>query len=104
MGRDWKGMPNKLKLYRQMEGYSQRDVAQILSFKNSAVISSWEMGRNRPSFEYLLKLSILYHTLPAELFCDLYQHYREQIQEAKRKFDSLKQSEIQKIPDRDRIR
>jgi len=98
MGIDLRNVPNRLKLYREMEGYTQKDVASILSFKNSAVISSWELGTSRPSLEYVLKLSILYHTLPGELFCDLYTIYRNEIVEARKKFEASKLSNDLMLP------
>lgn len=86
MGVARKCVPNKLKWYRNLEGYTQKDVAKILRFKTPAIICSWERSLSCPSLEYVLKLSMLYHTLPAELFCDLNDDCREELLAAIKRF------------------
>lgn len=74
---------NSLKKYRHIMGYSQKEVAKILSFKSASRISRWERGLGMPSVENLLKLSFLYSTLPAELYADLWIEVREKLREKK---------------------
>jgi len=89
MGKKRTHVPNKLKLYREQAGYTQRDIAGILEFKTSNIVSSWENDLSRPSLEYVLKLQHLYHTLPGELFAELNERYREDVEVAlKRYFDN----------------
>jgi len=51
-------------------GYSQREAAKLIGVSPSR-LSQWERGLKMPSVKNLLKLSILYHTLPDELYYDL---------------------------------
>ena len=51
-------------------GYSQREAAKLIGVSPSR-LSQWERGIKMPSVKNLLKLSILYHTLPDELYYDL---------------------------------
>lgn len=60
-------------------GYSQQDVAKILGFRSSGRISRWEKGEAIPSVKNLLKLSVLYATLPNELYFDLWQESKNKI-------------------------
>lgn len=60
--------PNRLKKYRCIHGYSQKEVAEKLGMKNSNLIYEWEKGITSPSLENLLKLANLFHTLIEELF------------------------------------
>lgn len=64
-------------------GYSQKEVAKILGFKNSSNISRWESGEAMPSVKNLLMLSALYATLPAELYDELYQEVKNMIMKRK---------------------
>jgi transcriptional regulator with XRE-family HTH domain len=61
-------IPNRLRKYRILAGYSQKDVAHILGMKSTSRISKWEQGTALPSLEYLFKLSILYRVLCDELY------------------------------------
>lgn len=60
--------PNRLKKYRCMYGYTQKQVAEILGMNQSNLISEWEKGITSPSLNNLLKLANLYHTLIEELY------------------------------------
>lgn len=52
-------------------GLSQKDVAFLLNIKNIGRISEWEQGISNPSIENLFKLSIIYKTLPDQLYYEL---------------------------------
>ena len=60
----------RLKKHRKLMGYSQREAANLLGISPSR-LSQWEKGIKMPNVQNLLKLSILYHTLPDELYYDL---------------------------------
>lgn len=62
-------------------GYSQFEVMFMLGFQSTSRISRWENGETIPSVKNLLKLSILYKTLPNELFYELVQELRVEIEE-----------------------
>ena len=70
---------NNLRQYRKLRGYSQTDVAKILGFKRTNRISNWEKGITIPNMKNLLKLSILYGTLPQELYFNYYQSLRAKV-------------------------
>lgn len=60
-------------------GYEQSEVAQLLGFTSHARISEWEQGRAMPSAKNLLQLSIVYSTLPDELYYELRQELVREI-------------------------
>ena len=66
---------NRLRIYRIRMGYEQKEVAFLLGLKSHARISQWEEGVAKPSLDNLLQLSIIYRTLPDELYYDLRQEY-----------------------------
>ena len=61
-------MINKnLKIYREKIGYTQTEVARILSISPQSV-SKWENGESLPSTEYLPKLAKLFECTIDDLF------------------------------------
>lgn len=74
-----KGRVNRLWLYRTAMGLSQTEVARKLKLRCSNMISRWEKGQAMPNGEYLLKLSILYKTLPHELYYELVREYQKDL-------------------------
>jgi len=60
-------------------GYSQKEVAKIFGFKSTSRISRWERGISMPSVKNLLKLSVLYCTLPNELYYGLWQDVKSEL-------------------------
>lgn len=75
--KELKKIPNCLPKYRRQKGLTQKEVARILGFRNSAIISKWERGFSFPSTPSLLKLSALYGRQAEALFIDLYQKIKE---------------------------
>lgn len=69
-------IPNSLRRQRMIMGYSQTDVAKILGMKRTNRISEWERGTAMPSLINLLRLSIIYRTLPTDLYFDLFQELK----------------------------
>lgn len=51
--------PERLKSLRQEKNIKQSDLAEHLKVTKSAV-SGWEVGRNQPSFDILIELSIYF--------------------------------------------
>ncbi len=72
-------IPNSLKKYRRSLGLSQRDVATFLGVKNSSCISCWEKGLFIPSVKHLFQLSLLYKTLPNNLYSNLWDELKDDI-------------------------
>lgn len=62
--------PPRLRKFRRINRYSQKEVATELGMKDTATISKWESGKVIPSLDNLMKLAILYHTLIEELYFD----------------------------------
>lgn len=49
-------LADRIKNSRKQRGYTQKDLAKVLSVK-PATVSAWEVGRNEPSIDMLKKLS-----------------------------------------------
>ena len=61
-------------------GYKQIEVARLCGMKNTSRLSLWERGDSIPSIINLLKLSIVYQTLPTEFYFELYLDLKVEIQ------------------------
>ena len=72
-------------------GYSQREAAKLLGISPSR-LSQWEKGEKMPNVQNLLKLSILYHTLPDQLYFDLRKSLVAEINKKVEKIVSKKKS------------
>jgi transcriptional regulator with XRE-family HTH domain len=75
-------IPNRLKRYRRLAGYSQKSAARILRLPSASSLSRWEKGRNFPSIPLLFKLSLLYKTHPIHLYQDLWQRLKLEVEES----------------------
>lgn len=60
--------PNKLKMFRHCQGYSQKKVARLLGLTDTSTLSRWERGSMLPSLIHVLKLARIYHAEPNELY------------------------------------
>ena len=60
-------------------GYEQIEVAFLLGLKSHARVSEWEAGISKPSLDNLLQLSMIYRTMPDELYYDLRQEFLKDI-------------------------
>lgn len=61
---------NNIARYRKMNGYTQKELADILGTKNST-ISNWEQGANSPDIEMIFRLCQLFGISVAEMYgCD----------------------------------
>ena len=67
-------IPNNLKRYRRIAGLSQKKVAAVLGLQHTNCISRWEKGLCLPGSESLFRLSLLYRTLPTNLYLDFWQY------------------------------
>lgn len=64
--------PNSLRRHRKNAGLRQREVARTLGLKTPERISKWENGAALPKPWSLMKLAVLYHVPPQELFDEMY--------------------------------
>jgi len=66
-------------------GLSQVEVAALLGIVHTTRIILWEQGKAIPSLYNLMKLSVIYHCFPhelyPELFTDLYQQLHAKTEE-----------------------
>lgn len=72
-------IPNNLKKYRCIAGYSQKEVALLLGFTYSATISKWEKGFMQPGIEHLFTLSQLYNVFPHELYPNIWSSLKKEV-------------------------
>ncbi|HEX5001765.1 MAG TPA: helix-turn-helix transcriptional regulator [Bacteroidia bacterium] len=61
-------LENDLKKLRNSKGYTLEDVAKKLNMDCKDRLSQWERGTAVPGLLNLFKLSVLYDTLPHELY------------------------------------
>jgi transcriptional regulator with XRE-family HTH domain len=71
--------PNKLKKYRRLFCFSQKEVAAMLGLKDTSPLSRWEKGISLPNIIHLFRLSRIYKTMPSEMYFDLWQHISKEI-------------------------
>lgn len=79
MEEEQRPIPNRLKLYRIRYGYSQHDVANLLGLQTTSQISQWENGFIMPNAINLFKLSMLYRTIPNELYYEYLFEIRDEL-------------------------
>lgn len=84
MKRAEKFTPNRLRKYRLLMGYSHEEVAFLLGLKGRGRISEWEQGTSKPSMDNLMQLSIIYRTLPDELYYEVRQEFIKDMAERER--------------------
>jgi transcriptional regulator with XRE-family HTH domain len=73
-------IPNRLRMHRKLMRYKQKQVAALLGL-HPAQLSQWENGVKLPSTINLIKLSIIYRTLPNDLYFEYYQDLKEQLKD-----------------------
>ncbi len=66
--------PNKLKMFRLCQGYSQKKVARLLGLENTSMLSRWEHGISFPSVMQVFRLARIYQVEPTELYEELWNH------------------------------
>src|ERR1017187_1647457 len=71
--------PNRLKKYRRLFCFSQREVASMLGLKDPSPLSRWEKGISLPGLMHLFRLSRIYKTMPSEMYFDLWQNISNEI-------------------------
>lgn len=87
MGNLKRRVPNKLRRYRCLMRFKQNEVVHLLGLKATYRISRWEKGERMPSAEHLLMMSVLYQTLPNQLYPDLIQNMKAVLDEKLRKMN-----------------
>jgi len=72
-------IPNRLQEHRTIHGYRLKDVAHLLGHKNTNQVGKWENGEGMPGLVNLIRLSIIYSTLPTDLYFDVLKEQQEYI-------------------------
>lgn len=72
-------IPNNLRKFRRIMGFSQDEVKRKLKLSSKSIVSLWENGETMPSSENLIKLSKLYKTLVNELYYQLGKEYEKEL-------------------------
>ncbi len=70
---------NNLRRSRKVRGLTQKQVAQIMELKSTAMISRWEAGRCIPKTENLFDLAAVYRSTSEALYWDYVQERRQKI-------------------------
>lgn len=65
--------PNRLKKFRRLFCFSQKQVARLLGLADTSLLSRWEKGISVPSLVHLFRLARIYKTMPTEMYTDLWQ-------------------------------
>ena len=81
MGHVVRHIPNRLRKHRKLMGYTQKEVAVLLGVNATDRISQWEQGLTLPNAVNLIKLSLVYHVFPTDLYYDLMSNLRKEIEE-----------------------
>ncbi len=72
---------NKLRRFRRLFGFTQKEAAQRLGLSCRSILSHWERGERMPGGEDLIKLCVLYQTLPGELYPELTKEAQKSLSE-----------------------
>jgi transcriptional regulator with XRE-family HTH domain len=83
---------NCLKKYRKARGLTQNEVAKVLGFKSTSMISRWERGLSIPSTMNLFRLAVLYRTMADALFIDLRKALEKELHEKEEALKSKHES------------
>lgn len=58
-----------IKRLREEHGLSVMELAQILSGQTTQAIYNWQSGKNLPTAENMIELSLIFNTPLEELYC-----------------------------------
>ena len=95
---EYKKIPNKLRKCRIAREIKPELAAEILGFKRTSKISSWETGASMPTLVNAFKLAGLYHVMVDELFFDLMHETRKEITAKAGEVYSRREIEAHKQP------
>ena len=73
-------IPNNLKEYRKKAALTQMEVAHRLGFTSAERISEWEKGISYPHILNVFKLCVVYNAFPHDLFGELFNNLKKEIQ------------------------
>jgi transcriptional regulator with XRE-family HTH domain len=76
-----KQKPNNLVVYRRRMGFTQKQVARLLGYRDTSMISHYEHNRALPPLPAALGLEIILRTPVAFLFPAMYEELKRQIRQ-----------------------
>ncbi len=76
---DTSRFPNRLKKYRRLFCFSQKEVAALLGLTDTSPLSRWEKGISLPNIVHLFRLSRIYKAMPNEMYGELWQNISKEI-------------------------
>lgn len=71
---------NRLRYYRKQAGLQQKQVAEMLGLKSTAIISRWENSFSYPDLINAFKLAVAYGVMVDALYFDLRESVKGDIQ------------------------
>ena len=78
---------NRIRSYRLKRGFSQKEVALIMRYRDQSRVCHWEAGRKFPSLINVLRLSATLKCPVEILFGKLFDRIREEVLARKKKLD-----------------
>src|SRR5271169_6942901 len=88
---DYKNVPNCLRKFRKINGYTQREVATLTGICNASMVSRWENGHRFPDPQNIFRLAILYRTMADALYTDLVRELKREMQVRREKLEKKRQ-------------
>lgn len=88
---NYRPIPNCLRKYRKVSGYTQRQVALMLGVRNTGMISRWENGSRLPHPINVFRLAALYGVMADALYIDLIRRLREEMKAKREKLEARSQ-------------
>jgi DNA-binding XRE family transcriptional regulator len=77
--KQYKSIPNKLRMHRLAMGWEQVEVAKMLGLKSTSKLSHWENGDSLPNLVNAFKLAGLYRVYVEALFYDMFDTIRSEV-------------------------
>ena len=71
--------PNRLKRYRRLFSFSQKEVAALLGLNDTSPLCRWEKGISLPGVMHLFGLARIFKVMPNEMYFDLWQNISKEI-------------------------
>ena len=83
---------NRLVIYRRRMGFSQKQVAQLLGFTGTSMVSRYEHGRSLPPLDVAFCLGIILRVPVEFLFPTLYDNLRNTIRAQEEQLKPMQQT------------
>jgi transcriptional regulator with XRE-family HTH domain len=78
-----------LRLARRKAGYTQKDIAHLLS-SHQSLVSDFEQGREQPNLEQIIELSLIYGRSFESLFAELMDKCQDKLRKRLERLPSMR--------------